>query len=83
MAFVRVESRTPTSIGLIEVHLADQNGNNNERGIRGSVRILDQNGEQIREWQGDLRQHLTAAQLNGLVALLDALRTKAAAEFLP
>lgn len=83
MAFTRVENRVPTSIGPIEIRLVDANGDNAQRGIRGSVRILDQGGELLREWNGDLRQHLTAQQINGLISLLDALRTKAASEFLP
>lgn len=85
MAFTRVQSRVPAIIGPIEVHLADANGDNAQRSVRGSVRILDQNGELLKEWTGDLRSvnALTAQQLSQLAAIQDSLRTKAAAEFLP
>lgn len=80
MAFDRISTKVPTTIGKVEVRLIDDVDNG--RSILGRVTVLDQNGEFIREWSGDLRPQLTSAQLTALSNFLDSLRTKATAEFI-
>jgi hypothetical protein len=81
--FDKQPNKTPTSIGTIVISLIDPTGDNADRVIRGTVTILDQNGEIIREWKGDLREYLTSQRLTSLATFMTDLRTKAAAEFLP
>lgn len=83
MAFTTEPTRTPTSIGELVLVLKDPDGTNPNRSIFGEVTVLDQSGEVIRLWHGDVQQHLNQAQISGLVSFLDDLRAQAASELLP
>lgn len=83
MAFQQEPVKTPTSIGRIHVTLSDPDGVNSNRSIFGVAKILDQSGEEMDEWRGDLQPHLTAAQITSLVNFLNALRTQAVDQLLP
>lgn len=82
MAF-ELTDPVPTTIGLIRIVLLDGDGSNPSRSINGRIDIHDQDGVFLRKWEGDVKPHLTASQLNGLIAFLDAMRAKAEAELLP
>jgi len=82
MAFDKQQPNTPTTIGEIRITIADPKGVTADMGAGFFVRVLNQNGELYRELSGDLVPHLTTAQINGLVQLMQALRALAVAEIL-
>lgn len=47
-----------------------------------SMNVLDADGEIMKQYQGDLAPHLTANQRDGIIQLLNDLRTKAENEIL-
>lgn len=88
MAFTQETVKTPTTIGGIRVVMdfpVDENLTpvaDADKTIRGRVEIYDQNDEPMDGWGGNLRPHLTGAQLTALSDFLDALRTQANTELL-
>lgn len=83
MPFDRQQADTPTSIGEIRITIADPDGVISHMGAGFFVRVLNQNGNSFKELTGDLVPHLTPAQVNGLVQLMQDLRALAVSEILP
>ena len=83
MALEYTGTQVRTSIGQIYVTLLDADGTAPNRDINGSIQILDQRGDVMWDWNGDLKPHLSAGQLSGLSDFLDSLRTQAETELLP
>jgi hypothetical protein len=88
MAFQQEANRIPTSIPYFEVRLID-NASDPDAGIdigkhaRYQIRVVDQDGELLREVAGDLQPHLTGPQITGLLDFMTDLRTQIEAEILP
>jgi hypothetical protein len=83
MPFDRQLPNTPTAIGEIRIMLADANGVAADMKAGFFVQVFNQNGELFREISGDLAPHLSTAQRNGLIQLMQDMRAKAVAEILP
>jgi len=69
---------TPTSVGPVSITFVvwDEGGTNQYAG-RYSFHILDQNGEEMGQRNGNLVPHLTAGQQTAIINFLDEMRTKA------
>lgn len=69
-----------TRVGFLTVRLVDQPVQAGQPATQTAdfqMELLDDAGNEVRTLQDNLAPHLTTAQLNGLKALLTALRTKA------
>lgn len=83
MAFGQEASRAPTTIGSIQITLFDPIGLRATIAGTYVVQVLDQNGQELKVLTGDLQPHLTAQQINGLIAFMGDLRAQAAAQIIP
>ena len=83
MPFDRQQADTPASIGEIRITIADPDGVISNMGAGFFVRVLNQNGNLFKEMSGDLVPHLTTAQRDGLIQLMQDLRALAVSEILP
>jgi len=80
MPFDKARARTPVAIGAIRINLGDiptSGGQAAFKKVTYHLELLDANGELVTTQSGDLRPHLTPAQLNALSNFLDAMRVKA------
>ena len=77
MDFTAKEVRTPTTIGDVRVLLEVKS--DGQESAEYTVYVLDQTGRSMGPVQGDLVPHLSAAQINGLQALMVDVREKAQA----
>ena len=77
MAFEQEAAKAPSSIGDISIVLTDYVDEEMEAKATYEVQILQADGSMFRLASGDLAPHLSAAQINGLQALMTDLRTKA------
>lgn len=77
-------SRTPASLASIKIALIDNDGVPANMRAHYYVQVLDSSGNVIDfpGMSGDLKNHLTTAQINALVAFMQDMRTKAENEFL-
>jgi len=75
--------RTPTTIGSMEIVLKDKDGQAANHSAQYNIDVYDQNGNFMKRMEGNLRPHLTSAQLTTIVSFLAAMRTKAEEEILP
>ena len=80
MPFPKSAASVPTAVGEIRIYLAD--GPTAPRKIEFKLETLDAAGQIVKVMSGDLRPHLTPAQLTALNNFLDAMRVKSA-EVLP
>lgn len=86
MAFTREAIRTPVAVGEIHIELIDAPlglppAMPATKGATYRVQILYSDG--TTDWRnGDLVPHITQNQINQLLAFMDAMRTKAVAEFI-
>ena len=83
MPFTKEKQRTPTSIGLINIMLTDNDGIAANHIVTFAVQVRDQDGEEITVRHGNLIQHLTVVQKTMLTNFLVDMRTKAKSEVLP
>ena len=79
MAFEKEVAKVPASIGDISIVLTDYIDEETTSTAKYEVQILDADGGMFKMATGDLVPHLSAAQVNGLLALMADLRTKAQA----
>ena len=77
MAFTTEKPIVPGKIGCVRVVLTDFGREDVENTAEYEVQILQADGSFFRLATGDLVSHLSAAQINGLQALMTDLRTKA------
>lgn len=82
MAFVPAEARVPVAIGTMVVILKDAVGEETYQSAYFEVQVLDSDGEELERRRGDLRPHLTAGQIQGLLAFMDDLRTQAVSQII-
>lgn len=76
MAFDPVSTRTPTSIGELEIVLRT-NPATGEQSASYQFDVLDQDGKIIRRYNGDLVPHITQGQIAALLDFMADLRTLA------
>jgi hypothetical protein len=80
MPFPITPARVPVAIGAIRINMADVPATGNLpafKKITYHLELLDSGGQVIDTQAGDLRPHLTGAQLTALSNFLDAMRAKA------
>ncbi len=90
MAFDKVTTRTPKSVGAIVITLKDYPANPNTappteamQTAMISVNVLDVDGQQLTQYSADLLKHITTAQATTLKNFMMLMRTKAGAEVVP
>ena len=83
MAFIKEQSKVPSSIGDISVVITDLEDPTENDQVHYSVQVLQTDGSIFRVATGNLVPHLTQNQINSLVAFMATLRAKAEAELLP
>lgn len=79
----QLTAKTPTSIGEIGITLYDVDGQAANHLAKYTVKILDQNGDVLKQISGNLKPHLTTAQTTAIVSFLSDMRAKAVSEILP
>ena len=88
MAFEPATDPMPTEIGSFIVHLKDMvdgggaEGEDPYQAATFDLQILDQHGQVIQTYSGDLVPHITVAQRNSLIGFMDDLRLQANQEIL-
>lgn len=81
MAFTKEASRTPSSIGRIEILLRDFPGETPPQTVLYQVQVIFSDGTEVQR-SGNLVPELTQTQINQLLAFMASMRTKAVAEFI-
>lgn len=81
MAFQKESTRTPTSIGRIEILLRDFPADTPSQSVLYQVQVIFSDGTDVQR-TGDLAPQLTQTQINQLVAFMASMRSKAVAEFI-
>ena len=83
MAFNKAPSAVPVAIADLSIEILSPDPIGSESASASySVQVKHTDGS-LKVLTGDLSPHLTTAQINGLLALMAALRVKAVAEILP
>jgi len=77
------DSRVPTSIGEIGIALYNVDGQVANHMAKYNVKVLDQNGEVLKQLNGDLKPHLTTEQTTTIVNFLADMRTKVETQIIP
>jgi len=77
MAFEAEQPKAADSVGDIAVIITDYSDSEIAGSATYEVQILQADGSMFRLATGDLSPHLSAAQINGLKALMADIRTKA------
>jgi hypothetical protein len=83
MAFQEEPTRTPASIGTIQVILSDDFDGQGDpfQAAYFDIEVILSDGSK-RTRRGDLASHITVAQRQGLMSFMDALRTQAEQQIL-
>lgn len=84
--FPQAQPKTPTAIGNIAVVLKDAIATGEAaayQSVHFTVRVLDQNGDAMRDYQGNLEPYLTSAEKTALMGFMTTLRARAEAQILP
>ena len=88
MVFDPATDPTPTEIGSFIVHLKDMTtggGADGDEPYQAAVfelQVLDQFGQVIQTYNGDLVPHLTQQQIDGLIGFMSDLRAQASLQIL-
>ena len=83
--FPQAQPKTPTTLGNIVVVLKDAVATEEGPAYQNAhftVPVLDQDGNMMRDYQGDLEPHLTPAEKASLMGFMTTLRARAEVQIL-
>lgn len=84
MTFQTELTKTPTALADISYQLFDPDPTGNEQRMADfSIQVKDQDSEIMRVRTGEMIQHMLPGEIQTMIDLLDAWRTRATAAMIP